>query len=358
MTADTNVDRINKNLRDVKIAAPEPAYSMLVSGVDFMAEFKPPDYHIDGILQRGQVCALTSPPNMGKTSIAVLMAMATMCGSKFADRTVRKGRVLYLAGENCDDVRLRFQATAKAGSADVPDVWQSLTVLPQAVPLERVVTKIIDDANKRGEFSLVIVDTTAAFFSGEDENDNTAARGHAANMRELTKIAGNPCIVALSHPTKNAQPNRLEPRGGSGFLGEIDQNLTLWLEGHVMTLHHTKIRGATFEPIQFELRLVDLPQYRTADGKPITTVAAHHIDDGRADALNDAVRQHAAQLLNAMQKHPGKSLGNWTELAQLVDKNRTSYVVKQLVEAGLAEKAIGGKYELTAKGVARAKSLK
>ena len=44
------------------------------SAAEFMAGFEPPDYIIDGIIQRCRLYALTSPTGHGKTAVALYMA--------------------------------------------------------------------------------------------------------------------------------------------------------------------------------------------------------------------------------------------------------------------------------------------
>ena len=108
-----------------------------------------------------------------------------------------------------------------------------------------------------GGVDFIIVDSSAAYFLTEfdDENSNTQQGTHAKHMRELTKLKGNPCVLVLCHPTKNAGDDSLDPRGGYAFVCEMDGNLTVTLDGQVATMHwQRKLRGQDFAPLNFLLR--------------------------------------------------------------------------------------------------------
>ena len=72
--------------------------------------------------------------------------------------------------------------------------------------------------------SLLIIDTSAAYFEGDDENSNVQLGGHASGLRELS-LPGGPTTIINCHPTKNATDDNLVPRGGGAFLAEVDGNL-------------------------------------------------------------------------------------------------------------------------------------
>src|SRR5262249_41483844 len=83
------------------------------SSAEFVAGFTPPDYLIEGLLQRRFLYSLTAATGSGKTAIALLLAALVCQGGKLAELEVGKGRVLYFAGENPDDVRMRWFAVTQ-----------------------------------------------------------------------------------------------------------------------------------------------------------------------------------------------------------------------------------------------------
>lgn len=86
---------------------------LIQSSAQFVKDFVPPDYLIDGLLQRRFCYSFTARTGGGKTAIVLLFAALVGLGQKLGDREVGKGRALILAGENPDDVRMRWIGMAQ-----------------------------------------------------------------------------------------------------------------------------------------------------------------------------------------------------------------------------------------------------
>ena len=76
--------------------------------------------------------------------------------------------------------------------------------LPLTVKLSdpEVRPKIDVETEARGPFGLIIVDTPAAYFEGDEENSNTQLGAHARMLRSFVNIYGGPAIIITCHPTK------------------------------------------------------------------------------------------------------------------------------------------------------------
>ena len=81
---------------------------LLQSSDAFVAEYVPPDYTVDGLLLRRRVYSLTAPTGWGKTAITLRIAAHKGLGLPLHGREMDKGCVLYFAGENPDDVCMRW----------------------------------------------------------------------------------------------------------------------------------------------------------------------------------------------------------------------------------------------------------
>jgi RecA-family ATPase len=134
------------------------------------------------------------------------------------------GRVLYLAGENPDDIRMRWIAMSEHLGFDPDDI--EVHFIDGRPSLIENVESITREVEELGGVVLIIIDTAAAYFEGTDENSNVESGEYARRLRELTKLKGGPCVVVNCHPTKNAGEEGLVPRGGGAFLFEVDGNLT------------------------------------------------------------------------------------------------------------------------------------
>jgi len=338
----------------------------VLPAAEFLREFRPIESIVDGLpLARGGLISITGPTGHGKTTVSALLQFAIATGARFAGREVTRGAVLVLSGENPNDYAMHLLATLQdAGSAGVP---QNLLVVPGAFDLvahrEHLDRRM--QACGVAELVAVFVDTSAAFNLAGDENDNVQQHMHAVALRELTQLPGRPCVMVLCHPTKHATKDNLLPRGGGSFLAQVDGNLTLWRDdAGTVTLHWAgKIRGASFEPVRFELVPLDLRGLLDCRERPIYSTAARAMDDDRAEQLQEKAASDDDRLLVAMQKHPGASLRELARACGWVDGkggpqgSRVSRRLHVLEHDRLTEKDRKGQWKLTAKGQKEADRL-
>ena len=221
---------------------------------EFMRGFVPPDYLLDGVLQRHFFYSITAQTNGGKTAVLRLIAAKVASGGgQFCGRDLQGGRVLYLAGENADDVRMRWMAMAHR--MDFDPVSIDVHFIKTRPDLRKNLAKIKRQIEAIGDFALVIIDTAAAYFKGNDENSNKEAGDFARLLRRLTELCGGPTVIVACHPTKYATEEELTPRGGGAFMFETDGNMTCVNDGTFIKVHwQGKWRGPEFlEPINVAL---------------------------------------------------------------------------------------------------------
>lgn len=330
---------------------------LLIDANEWLDQSTPMEWVVDGVIQKGCLYACTAVTNHGKTAIGLLMAMCVAAGRKFAGRDIKPGKVMILCGENPDGFRTRMKATMDSLGLEREDVAGLITVLPQALPLANSVEQILAEARQvEGEYSLVLIDTSVSYFSGDDEDDNLQARTHAWNMRALAELPGRPAIIANAHPTKSADRENLLPRGGGAFLNEIDTNLTVWAEGETAVLHwHRKKRGPDFDPIPFEFHGKSIEEH----GRKVPTVYAAHITDQREHELRKARTQADDRLLHAMLHHPDSTYADWATSCGWNGEQAKSKVYRsmnRLKDDKLVMK-YRGSYKLTQSGESEAKRI-
>jgi hypothetical protein len=153
------------------------------SSAEFVTHFTPPDYLIDGLIQRRFIYSMTGPTGEGKTSVALLLALFVDRGWKLDNREIDKGKVLFLAGENPDDVRMRWIKLLDDMKVDPAEVGVFFVPGSLALSNKGLRGQIMKASEANGPFSLIIVDTSAAFFEGDDENVNTQMMAHAKMLR-------------------------------------------------------------------------------------------------------------------------------------------------------------------------------
>jgi hypothetical protein len=341
---------------------------LILSSGEFIRGFITPDYLLDGVLLRGFVYALTALTGHGKTALALLLSVSVAMGTTFANREVAKGRVLYFAGENPDDVRMRWIGMAEKLGFDADEI--EVCFIPDVYDIKLIEARIHAEVEDVGGVALVIIDTSPAYFAGENENDNPEMIAHAQMLYRLRLLPGKPTVIALCHPVKNAAKDNLIPRGGGGFINAIDGNLTAWRgeDGIVSIGQQGKYRGSEFEPMQFELITVNAAKLMDSKGRQIPTVTAKALSSEDASKKFAKTRSDGDAVLlklHQIRTGPGitgpdlaRALMWWTGDNQPNRMRVTRAIVAlnpnksgQLVESNR------GGYSLTAKGIKAAEAL-
>ena len=288
--------------------------NLIQSSKEFVGGFVPPFYLIDGLLQQQFVYSVTGMTGHGKTTVMLLIAAHVACGLPIDKREVEKARVLFFAGENPDDIRMRWIKLCEEMKCDASTM--DVFFLPGTPPISNAeIRKRIDaEAAKHGPFGLLIIDTSAAYFQGDDENSNAQLGAHARMMRTFVNLPGGPTVVVTAHPPKNPNMDNLLPRGGGAFLNEMDGNLVCINNNSVVTVHwHGKFRGPDFAPILFKLSYGTTEKLKDAKGRQIWTVTAAPISETEKTRLEDTGRRRQDELLILLSGNPHLSLAEMAE---------------------------------------------
>jgi hypothetical protein len=324
---------------DPAVSKPETPTPAILTAAEFMAGFVPPDYIVDGVIQRGRLYSLTSPTGHGKTAIALYIGCMVATGRNIGALEVVRGHVVFLAGENPDDLRCRLYAACQVYGLKPAEL--AMHVLPATFPMtaERVAL-MVQQINALGcSPALIIVDTAAAFFPGDDDNQNVQMGDYARTLRILTTCDGAPAVVTPAHPVKNPDKDNLLPRGGGAFLNEVDGNLTLWAQimGETASLHwQGKIRGADFAPVHFALQQVRVNGLADSRGRPILSIVAVLQTDEQADAASRSTLSEENTVLEWLRRHPGITQKNialnsgWVSLAGVPNQAKVFRLLRGL----------------------------
>ena len=346
------------NLYDESFArGAEARAPKLLSSAAFVKDFVPPDYLIEGILQRRFLYSITGRTGEGKTSVCLRIAAHVAEGLPLNGAHVEKGRVLYLAGENPDDIRMRWIALTDHMLLDVENV--GVDFVDGRFSIGDIPIQILEAA-KSHEYALVIVDTSVAFSQSIDENDNVQQLQHAMRLRSLIDLLpGGPTILVCCHPPKNANDENLQPRGGGAAIAEFDGNLTCKRTDTVTEIHHQgKFRGPDFAPLHFTLEPTTSQLLKDKRGNAIWTVLAKPASEQEQENISKAVEADLMAIMRAIRDEPtlslagiGKTLG-WYNRQSLPDKSKVQKRVRVLEKKKLVERD-GERLELTPKGQKR-----
>jgi hypothetical protein len=332
----------------------EPA--LIVPSSEFVKGFVPPTYLIDGILQQGFLYSLTGKTGAGKTAIGLLVTATTSLGQRLHGREINKGQALYFAGENPIDITMRWIAQAQQ-FALTPEDFEGVHFVSGAYKLSEIAPRIRQEVEALCLApALVVIDTSAAYFEGGDENSNVEAGIHARRMRELVSLPGRPTVLVNCHPTKNAGDDNLLPRGGGSFVAEVDGNLTAKAVDGAVELHwQGKFRGPDFAPLLFRLKTVTHERLKDSRGRLIPTVVAEALSEQAHNEIVAAARNDEDLVLAAVAANPKGSLATharalgWHYRSSEPNKSRVNRAVQALSRHKLLKEVRGG-YELTEAG--------
>ena len=295
-----------------------------------MAGFTPPAYLVDGVLQRGYLYSLTARTGHGKTAVGMYVAQSIARGLPMHGKEVKAGTVLLLAGENPDDIRARFLVLADAYGFKAEDL--KMRFVAGVIDIAARMPEIRAEAEKIGDLVLVIVDTAAAYFPGDETNSNSQQGAYARLLRQLTFLPGKPAVLVNCHPVKNASRDNLLPMGGSAFLNEVDGNLTLWANAERQTTLHWqgKFRGPEFEPMTFELEVADSARVIDAEGRLMPSVVAKPVSELKLQMEEGKQESEENMLMRAIAANRNISIANLAIKCGFVEFDRPAAKVDGL----------------------------
>lgn len=324
-----------------------PRTDLIKSSAEFLRGFIPPDYILDGVLQRGFCYSMTAKTGTGKTAVAMCFSAHVATGRPLNGLSVSQGDVIYLAGENPTDIQMRWLGLTQEMRIDAQTV--PVYFLPGVISVSQNVAAIEQEVTARAlRPMLVVVDTAAAYFEGDNENDNVQQGNNARLLRSLTRLPGSPCVLILCHPTKRAGDDDLLPRGGGAFLNEVDGNIALKSNDTIIGAEvQGKFRGPAFSPLAFKLDAVrEHPLLKDSKGRSIPTVIARAISDGEIASNYATQERDENRLLRVIEKHPKASLQELANLMGGAGKSKVNRLVQKMVDTKLIRRE-GRKIVLT-----------
>jgi hypothetical protein len=338
------------------IVAPPPI--VLRQAADLIQTPKPTEWLVQGWIERGAFCMLNGAPASGKSFIALSwgLAVATGCGQWFG-RAARRGPVIYLCGEGHRGVARRMRGWSDHHGIALDDA--PLFVSDRAFPLdqavdalaaEEVIQTAADQCGMAPE--LIVVDTTARHFGGDENSAQEAGRliAHAAAMGARWSAA-----VLLVHHSGHGATDRA--RGSSAFRAACDTEMHAAREKKDAPIVLKTMKAKDHdeaEPMAFELVGYALPWLRD-DGTPDTTAILRPAAGGvpaQSEKSTPAKpggsnQRRAIEVLRAMLDEQRRTLAaagyepdqaqvtvtTWRERCAL-DRNRWGEVLQGLLDRG------------------------
>jgi len=257
------------------------------------------NYMVKGWLDRNCLSMLYGPSNVGKTFVALDIAMHIAACKSWHGLRVNGGPVLYIAAEGGAGIRNRLAAI----KCERPDMASApFTLLPVSVDLHgpgdalEICEIMPDDAP-----ALVVIDTLARSMGSGDENTAKDAAMFVRNC-DLIRESTGAHVMVIHHTGKDEDRGA---RGSSALRAAVDNEIQIAKVGtKVGNIISRKQRDQpTPETIWFDLCAIELGV--NEDGDPVTSAI---INVGKApkperkplkgknevamQALYDALRNH------------------------------------------------------------------
>jgi hypothetical protein len=256
---------------------------------------------VKGALVQGSLVALVSPPDFGKTFLALDLVLSVAAGEQtWLERALRRsGPVVYVIGEGLGRFKLRHLAWKQIHSITraLPFYW-----IDQAVPLleEKAMRAFLKQAAPLRPI-VIVFDTLSRCLTGGDENsasDMGMAMAACDELRARTKA-----VVLLLHHTKK---DGTVERGSSALRGAVDTIVTLQEdadERSLLTLTCERQKDAEpFEPLQITRRVVQLDGVFDDDGNNESSCVIQLATGEDVTVGHDKRR---SRILDLVQAQPG-----------------------------------------------------
>ena len=218
--------------------APEvPKFRLLsLSGIRNLPD---PEWLVQRFLQTDSFAVLFGAPGSTKSFFALDLALSIATGLEFHGGDVRKGQVVYAAGEGLRGLKWRVESWLLAHpEADEADVERNLHIIPDVPHLldNLHTTKLLNTAEAVADsgdaLRLVIVDTWARAMVGGDENSQKDA-GLAIHACERIRKSTGATILVVHHTGTEGT----RERGSTALRGAADTS--------IMAVHEEMTRYTT-----------------------------------------------------------------------------------------------------------------
>lgn len=259
------------------------------------------DYLVKGLIPRPGVTLIHSAPGVGKSFMALDLALSlgmgekTWCGHRLATET----RTLYVYSEGAGRLWKRRDAWLQRHGLELDSLRGRVQIIPRNLPLNR--GRYDDEAfdelaklMKAQKIGLLVIDTWATSNVGSDENsvrDVGIGLDRVIRLKEETGCA----VVLVHHDNKTGGY-----RGSSAIDGVLDARLHLQRTGkqgdRTLKVMIEKQRDDA-ELVEWHARLDQVQLGLDDDGDPITSVVFTHVEEAEQAAKRVYDMAQVAQAL-------------------------------------------------------------
>jgi len=188
----------------------------------YIAERKPREWLIPGLLPKVRVAILAGPGDRGKGWFSIQMGVAMACGTPFMDLEIEnKRRVLIInPEEEFDDYVERFSPCVLRQVEQPPEHKEDLTknlhipafdemIGVQLYPADssKLYRRIMKAVERYGKYDLIVLDPFNKLFSLEESNSQESATAIIKACDRLSKDTGATILITM-HTNKEGAKNQ------------------------------------------------------------------------------------------------------------------------------------------------------
>lgn len=258
---------------------------------EMINDFQNIDWRLHGFIEDRSLSMLFGAPSSGKSFLSVDIACCIATGISWHGHKVKKGRVLYIAGEGNRGYQARCLAWSISNGVSLDDAPLSFSTrgisLADPEAIAALDYEISEMKIQTGETPcLIIIDTLARTMVGDENSTRDMATfiKQLDNLKELYD-----CAILLVHHTGHSDQSRA--RGSTVLKGALDSEFRVSKDQKgFIRLECTKMKEAEApESLAFKLSDVQLP-FIDENGNTITKAAIESV------VYNETMRISSSRL--------------------------------------------------------------
>ena len=240
------------------------------------------EYLVDEILPAQGIGILYGPTGLGKTFVALDMALSVARGVPFAgEYEVEQGATVYVALEAPSGVKKRLAAYKREHGVNDADFY--LMDYPIELGDSQSVNGLSDRLGalqraKGGKIRLVVIDTLAKAMPGRDDNSSKDMSVTINHLEQIQRKTGG-CIMVVAHPGKDEGRGI---RGSSALSAAVDFILRVRkLVGSLRELSIEKMKDGEADNVVATFVVDPRPLGTTQKGRDVTSAIITWIEATR-----------------------------------------------------------------------------
>jgi hypothetical protein len=183
------------------VEASRPANPIRVLKRDDLAALHPPKPIVDGLIYTETVVTLAASGGTGKTALAIDWAMCMGTNERFLGRSVKQGKVLFIAAEGLHSFDRRMKAWEQSRGLELGSAGKNIDTVP-GVTLNTATLRELEKMQQEEKYGLIVLDTRSTLFDIDNENDNARMSAIYKQLRSLLNVVPGSCVLVLAHVTE------------------------------------------------------------------------------------------------------------------------------------------------------------